>query len=310
MKTAKTLQRGIGVVSTGAPLPKDRSIKGQSNIESLGYSYLAPLEPYKYYGDYTHGFSNGSADERLESINAVLDNPACDVLLAARGATGSLDIISDFPFKKLGSERKLLIGQSDVTALLVQIPTRSNLFAIHGPTLGAEFADYHEKDYAKESVDTLIKLISDPTFKYSLSGTQIKVSEPKTGTLLAGNLTMFISLLGTPFEPDFSNAILVLEEVGEAPYRVERALTQLFLAGKFDSLSGLCFGRFSKCESSHGPSIEEVMMKFIANRLSSSTYPILSNLQVGHWGASMPIPIGCKAKIHEGVLHVLESPVQ
>jgi muramoyltetrapeptide carboxypeptidase len=306
---AKKLKNGIGIISTGGPLSKERTEKAYSTLRSLDISFKAPYEPYKYYADYSHGFTNGSASERLVAITQALEDPSLDVLLAARGVTGSLDIISEFPFDSIRKERKLLIGQSDVTSLLVQTPFRSGVASIHGPTLGAEFADYHDSHDAKKSIDTLIKLISDPDFSYSIKGTSMHSSKGKEGRLIAGNLTMLVSLMGTPWDIDYHDRILVLEEVGEAPYRVQRLLTQLLLGGKFDSLSGLCFGRFSRCNASAGPDVLTVIDQFIDSKLGKKGFPILKNMPVGHWGESLPIPIGCRALINDEVLYILESPI-
>jgi muramoyltetrapeptide carboxypeptidase len=306
---ARKLTKGIGIISTGGPLSKERTDKAYSTLKSLQIPFRAPYEPYKYYADYSHGFTNGSSIERLSAINQALEDPSLDMLLAARGVTGSLDILPEFPFDSMRKERKLLIGQSDVTSLLVQTPFRSGIPSIHGPTLGAEFADYYDSDDAKKSIDTLIKLISDPHFTYSIKGTSAISIKGKEGRLIAGNLTMLTSLMGTPWDIDYSESILILEEVGEAPYRVQRLLTQLLLGGKLDSLSGLCFGRFAKCNASAGPDVLTIIDQFIDLKLKHKGFPILKNIPVGHWGKSLPIPIGCRALINDEVLCIVESPI-
>ncbi len=307
---ARKLSKTFGIVTPGGPLSKERTELGYQNIRSLGYTLQAPLEPYAYYADYTYEFTNGSRKERLTSIEQAINNPEVDVLLAARGVTGSLEIISDFPFKVLGTQKKLLIGQSDVSSFLIQTPFRSGIPSIHGPTLGAEFADYTNSGDAKDSIDTLIKLISDPDFRLDIPGRSVKKGHSLQGRLLAGNLTTLVSLLGTPYDVDYSNCILLLEEVGEAPYKIKRMLFQLLLAGKLDALSGLCFGRFAKCESPNGPDVDSVMDKFISDTLSPFPYPVLKELPVGHWGKSLPIPIGCMALIKDDLLCILESPIE
>lgn len=306
---ARKLNSSIGIMTPGGPLSKDRTDTAYSTIKSLNYSYFAPIEPYKYYADYTNEFTNGSSIERLQAINYLIDSKDSDVLLAARGVTGSLEIISNFPFDKLALGRKLLIGQSDCTSLLVQTPFRSKIPSIHGPTLGAEFADYFTSEDAKESVDTLISLISDPEFRLNLKGSILKNGHSKEGMLIAGNLSTLIHLLGTKFDIDYSNCILVLEDVGEPPYKIKRMLNHLLLCGKFDKLRGLCFGRFSKCISKHGPDVASVISRFIKENLARFDFPVLLDLPIGHWGKNMPLPIGCNALIKNDLLCILESPI-
>jgi muramoyltetrapeptide carboxypeptidase len=307
---AKKLSKGFGIISPGGPLSEERTRLGYQTISALGFTFSSPLEPFAYYADYTHEFTNGSAEERILSIKNALSDTSNEVLLASRGVTGSLEIISDFPFELLAAQKKLIIGQSDITSFLVQTPFRSGLPSIHGPTLGAEFADYHSSEDAKESVDLLIEMISNPDFSYSIPGETLKKGTPSEGRLLAGNLTTLVSLLGTPFDIDYTNCILILEEVGEAPYRIKRMLFQLYLAGKLGSLAGLCFGRFAKCASQNGPDTESVISTFVTMHLSDKHYPVLREIPVGHWGKSVPIPIGCNALIKDDLLCILESPVR
>ncbi|HMP48486.1 MAG TPA: LD-carboxypeptidase [Oligoflexia bacterium] len=307
---ARRLSSGIGVVVTGGPLSPERTEMGFKAIKSLGYTYSSPLSPSQYYGDYSHGFANGSVRERLKAALDILGDDKFDVLLASRGASGAYEIVPGFPYESFRNEKKLLIGQSDVTCLLVQMPGRAGIPAIHGSTLGAEFADYEKSIEARESVDTLVKLISDPSYRYELSGRQIKNGTSSEGYIIAGNLSMLVSLMGTPWDVCYGGSILVLEEVGEAPFRVQRMLMQMLYGGKLGDLKGLCFGRFSRCESKAGPTVNDVIKGFVGENLQKFDYPILTDLPVGHWGKSLPLPVGCMAVVRDENLQVLESPIE
>ena len=131
--------------------------------------------------------------------------------------------------------------------------------------------------------------------------------EDAEGRILATNLTVLCSMLGTSFDFDFKDLILVLEDVGEAPYKVHRMLTQLEQAGKFESIKGLVFGRFAKCESKNGPSIEDVFTMFIKDKYNFS---VLKALEFGHWGRNVPLALNSKAKISSEDLIILESAIQ
>ena len=123
------------------------------------------------------------------------------------------------------------------------------------------------------------------------------------------NLTMLLTLLGTPWDFDYQGAVLVLEDVGEAPYRVHRALTQLKLAGKFDKLGAIVFGRFAKCIAAQGPSVEDVFSLFARDIVGNAKFPIVSGLEVGHWGTNVPLALGCLAEVDGARFTVCESPI-
>jgi len=120
---------------------------------------------------------------------------------------------------------------------------------------------------------------------------------------------MFTSVLGTPWDLNFDGLILVLEEVAEAPYKIQRMLTQLKLAGKFDRLAGLVFGRFARCTAQHGPQVGEVIKSFVSDTLSGLSFPVVMGFPFGHWGENQPVPVGCRAVLQDGVFSLLEPPV-
>ncbi len=315
-KFVPTFTGKFGIVSTGGPVPPARESLALDLLVKLNYQYLQDYSCSKYYADYTFGFSNGSPQMRISAIERMLNDTSIGCLLAARGATGSLEILKNLPYGLWKENPKLLIGNSDVTSILLQMVSKCGIPAIHGATLGSAFADYDNSVEAKISVDSLISMITDRDYRIKFDSKSIlKESAVSEGFLLAGNLTMLAALLGTEFDIDYQDAILIIEEVGEAPYRVQRLLDQLYLAGKFDRLKGLCFGRFSKPNSANsngdrGPSMEEVIGQFCNSRLAPFTFPILTGLEVGHWGTNLPVPIGCKAEIRDGVVYQLQSPLE
>lgn len=315
-KFIPSLTGKLGIVSIGGPVPPAREKLALNTLSRLNLENIQEYSCSKFYADYKFGFSNGSAEMRVAAIKRMLEDQSIGCLLAARGATGSLEIIKKIPYDLWRKNPKLLIGNSDVTSILIQLPSKCGIPSIHGATLGSAFADYYDSPDAKISVDSLLSMITDVNYRIQLKSTSIiRDSSPIEGYLLAGNLTMLVSLLGTEFDIDYENSILIIEEVGEAPYRVQRMLDQLFLAGKFEKLCGLCFGRFSQTRGgdlrpAHGPSIDQVISDFCASRLKDFNFPILTGLDVGHWGINLPVPLGCKAEIRDGVVYQLQSPLE
>ncbi len=298
----------IGLLAAGSPLSTERYAQGIATVERLGYKWKAPFDPTAFYGRADHGFAAASAADRTKALYELLNDRSVAAILAVRGAYGSLDVLPRVDMEMIRSSGKTLIGASDITVLLMQFAFRSGIPAVHGPCLGDAFADYEGKPEAKESVDALLRLLSDPTYSFAQRLVSLRAGSAR-GPVLAGNLTMLLSLLGTPWDIDYQGAILIVEDVGESPFRVHRAFTQLKLAGKLNRLAGLVFGRFAKCESAHGPSIDDVMAMICGDILGAASFPVLKGLDVGHWGKNMPLPIGCTAQIDGDTFSLVESPI-
>lgn len=310
MKKLTALADGstIGLLVTGSALSPERWEKGLRTLEKLGFKWKSPIDPTAAYGKNDHGFASASAMDRTKALYELLQDSSVGALLAVRGAYGSLDILPRLDMEHVRASGKTLIGFSDVSVLLQQFAFRAQIPAIHGAVLGSSFADYESDESAKESVSLLFRLLQDPSYRFSQSLTPVREGHAR-GRLIVSNLTMLLSLLGTPWDIDFQGAILVLEEVGDAPFRVHRALTQLKLAGKFDKIAGVIFARFSKCVAPHGPTIEDVFQLFAKEMTANSKFPILSGLELGHWGMNVPLPIGCLAEIDGARFAVAESPL-
>ncbi|MBP9838446.1 MAG: LD-carboxypeptidase [Proteobacteria bacterium] len=298
----------IGVFCSSGPLAKDRVDLGINNIEKLGYKVKLPLDPSEFYGRYDHSFFAGSIQQRVDSVHTLLDDPDVDVLIAARGAYGTQEILPLLDYKKIKKSQKAIVGMSDITTLLVAANSLSEIVTIHGATFGSSFADYQNDSEAKTSVDSLLKLLTDKSDRFNCPLRSLRKGECK-GRIISGNLTLLTAMLGTDTDLNYNGAILVLEDVGEKPFQVQRNLLHLKSANKLDSLAGLVFGRFVKCEAANGPSVEEAIEYFIKIHLADTSYPIYKDIPVGHFGLNMPLPLGCLAEIRNDNFTMLESPL-
>ena len=310
-KRVRSLRPGgcIGVVPPGSPLSPERFAAGIAEIERRGYTVKCPLDPSEFYGRYDHGFASASPAARADALMTLVNDDEVDTILAVRGAYGTLDILPLLDFDVISGAKKAIIGCSDVTALLLQCAARAKIPSIHGPTLGSSFADSATQVEASESVDALLGLLSDPACRIEQSCKVLR-SGAAEGPILAGNLTMLVTLLGTPWDVSYEGALLVIEDVGEAPYRIHRAMTQLRLAGKLRVLSGLVFGRFARCSAAQGPSVEEVFEMVVRDMLDGAEYPVFAGLESGHYGKNIPLSIGCMARMEEGIFKCSESPLE
>jgi muramoyltetrapeptide carboxypeptidase len=247
-------------------------------------------------------------DRRIQLFNAWKD-PECRGILCARGGYGSARILEDWTWqigelaenqkKNPSPLTKWLIGFSDITALLWGLST-VGVSGVHAPVLTTLAK---EPDWA---IERLFDLVESHTLT-PLTGTGWGGGSAN-GMLLPANLTVATHLLGTPIQPDLDGVILALEDVTEAPYRIDRLLTQWRLSGAFNKLRGIALGRFSRCEPPPNiPSltIEEVLR----DRLSDLKIPIVSNLPFGHDGANAAIPVGVPVQLDgdTGVLSFEQS---
>jgi len=307
----KALRKGdvIGVIATGSPLEQSRLEKGIKHVEQRGFEVKMPLSASKFYGS-NQMWSNGSVEQRLEAFQSLLFDKSVKAIFSARGGYGSLELLPYLKKEDFINNPKPIVGLSDFCSLLCYQSFTANVTSIHGASIGTSLADVGDKDFAINDSDDLFEMLSDPDFlpRYKCSNL---VGGSSKGRILATNLTVLCALLGTNFDFDFKDLILVIEDVGEAPYKVHRMLTRLEQAKKFKDLTGLVFGRFAKCESSNGPSIEDVFNIF-ANKIKQGNaynFPILRDLDFGHWGRNVPLALNCRAEISGQELIILESPV-
>lgn len=246
--------------------------------------------------DNRHGYLAGTDAQRRQQLATAWQDPECKGILCARGGFGSTRILEDWTWPEHIITPKWLIGFSDVTALLWSL-YNAGICSLHGPVL-TTLADEPES-----SIQRLFDIVEGrpiPPLKGQGWG-----GGTVTGALLPGNLTVATHLLGTPLLPDLDGVILALEDVTEAPYRIDRMLTQWRLSGALSKVRGIALGGFTKCEAPPNvPSltIEEVLQ----DRLSDLNIPIVSNLPFGHDNPNAALPVGVQVTLDAtaGILEI------
>jgi len=228
------------------------------------------------------GYLAGKDETRLRELKAAWSDPNCQGILCARGGFGSTRILELGQVPSLRTSPPWLIGFSDITALLWNLYKRG-FSSAHAPVLTTLA---NEPDWSIERLFDLLEGRSLAPLRGDGWGGGIV-----SGRLLPGNLTVATHLLGTPILPDLDGVILAWEDVTEAPYRIDRMLTQWRLSGVLAQVGGIALGGFTKCESpAHLPSfnIEEVLR----DRLGDLGIPIVSNLPFGHDHPNAALPVG------------------
>jgi muramoyltetrapeptide carboxypeptidase len=269
----------IGIVAPAGPFDPKIFSQGLSTVESLGFRTRVSDEIFE-----KTGYLAGNDAQRARLVNRLFKDPAIDAIVCARGGFGCLRILPLVDFDVIRENPKVFIGFSDITALLTSITTRSRLVTFHGPVV-TTLAKAPEI-----TRNTLLGAISSdmPLEVQPANGVVIQAGRAQ-GPLIGGNLTTLCHLLGTPFEPRFKHRILLLEDRGEAIYRIDRMLFQMKLAGCFDGIAGLVLGSFEGCGS-----LDAVFQVF-EEHFRDISAPILAGFDVGHGEKNLTIPLGIDA---------------
>jgi muramoyltetrapeptide carboxypeptidase len=232
----------IGLIAPAGVITEQKLINSIQNIERLG------LKPFFYDSIKDRlGYLAGSDQRRLDELHKMYENNDIKAILCVRGGYGSLRLLDMIDYSLIKRNPKPLIGYSDITALHSAIYKHSEQIGFHG-ILGAEaFSDYTVMNFKKiffESSDIIkVKIFgSHKNFAFSIKKGKVE------GRLIGGNLSVMMSLLGTNFINNLSESILFIEEVNEAPYKIDRMLTQLILSGKMDGVRGVVFCQFKSSE--------------------------------------------------------------
>jgi len=222
-------------------------------------------------------------------------------VFCARGGYGTTRLLAKIEYDLIRQNPKIIVGYSDITALLMAIQKRTGLITFHGPVV-RELASGHQGNY-----DNLLRLLSsDKPLKLSLAKGATLIPGRAKGPLIGGNLSLICHLIGTPFLPSFNGCILFVEERGEPSYRMDRMLTHLKLSGQLNGLSGLVAGKFEECGD---PS---TINRLLMDVLSSLDIPIATGLEVGHGHKNLALPLGLPAELDADrmTLSIMEVAVE
>ena len=266
----------LGIVAPASPFDRSAFDAGVKVLETMGFNLVVPEDIYR-----ADGYLAGADKLRADLIHRMFGDPAIDGIICARGGYGAMRILPLLDAEHIKKHPKIFVGFSDITVLLTFLVERCAMAAFHGPTvttLGSADA-VTQKQFGEVLTHRAI---------ITIDASQGQVIRPgqASGPFYCGNLTLFSHLIGTPWAPDFDGAVLLIEDHGEAPYRIDRMLTQLRLAGCVDRLAGLALGDFNYCGSA------EQVHQIVADLLGDLNIPILAGFAVGHWGVNQTLPVG------------------
>lgn len=302
----------VGLVCPAAPAYSREQV--QVTIESLAAMGLkAQLSPH-FYDRY--GYLAGRDADRAADLNAMFADPGVQMVMAMHGGWGCARLLSLLNYDLIRRNPKLLIGYSDITALLLAIHARTGLVTMHGPEGAATWNRYTVERFQRVLMEGEAVTYQNPIDKGdTLTQTDDRIWTIRSGTaqgpLVGGNLTVLCHLLGSAYLPDWRGKILFIEDVSEDVYSVDRMLTHLKLAGILGQIVGFVFGKCTRCDPGSGGYGSLTLEDVLTEHIAPLNIPAYAGAMIGHIADKFTVPIGINAGMdaEKGTLQLLESAV-
>ncbi len=276
------------LVSPSGPTRPERVARG---IELLtGWGLRPQVAPNAYA---RRGYLAGDDALRAADLNAAFADPQVRGVICTRGGYGAQRVVDLIDMAAVRRDPKVVAGFSDITALQFALWRGARLAGVHGP--GAAWVDERTPLRSAESLHTAL-MTTAPVTVEAVPGEEtypVRVPGRAVGRLLGGNLCLITATLGTPDMPDLTGAVLLVEEVQEPPYKVDRMLTHLRRAGVLDGLAGVAVGQFTDCADGWATTVVDVL----TDRLGDLGVPVLGGLPIGHGPGQLSVPVGTSATL-------------
>jgi len=301
--TLKRKSLRLGVLPLSSPTSPAVVQEAKTFLESEGHKVELLLDPSNDYGGQSHLFASDSAVTRAKALQGALCSDEFDLILAARGGYGAIEVLPELDLSAISNSSKALCGFSDASTLLTALYQGCGKSSIHGPNLSS-FRSEVDLELKRDNLAALLGLLSGE--RELLFGaaelTPIRAGDAQ-GVLLGGNLSAIVALTGTRWAPKFNQKIFFFEEVGEAPFRLHRMLTQLKMSGAFEGLSGVLVGDISSCVHNRGAAPDSQTV--IENVLGDLGAPIYCGAGFGHGAINRAVPVGLSARLSDNGLELL-----
>ena len=291
----------IGLIAPSGHTSDDAIQKAVARIESLGFKVALGNHLREVHGNYA-----GTVEQRLADLHGMFRDPAIKALWCIRGGSGAISLLNHIDYALVRTHPKILLGYSDITALHLALLRHAGLVSFHGPVASSTPSNY--------ATEHMLAVLMDPAPSYTIpmamENARRAAEEPHyairtvhegvaSGRLIGGNLSMVAALAGTPYAADFRDSLLYLEEVNEAPYRIDRWMTQLDLAVGFNKAAGVIVGICDNC----GPGQEELSLTLdetLDVHLQPLHIPAVTGYSIGHIRNQFTLPVGVRATLDTG----------
>ncbi len=306
----------VGLITPASPLFEAHQImiEAREKMEGLGFKVKFAKNVMA-----KRGYLAGTIEQRVSDLHDMFLDDSVKAIIAIRGGYGSAQLLPYLDYELIAKHPKILLGYSDITAILNGIHHKTGLVTFHGPVAVSTFTEYTTKYLFKVLGEAKpVGEIEDAPYAGNLqSSNRVWTYRGGTGEgrLVGGNLTLLQSLLGTPYEFDGRGALYFIEEVGEEPYDIDRMLWQLKMAGKFERCNGVIFDKMPSVKpADYKPgfnsslSVEEI----IDDIFKDYSFPVCVGLSLGHIKEKPTMPLGVRARLDgdAGRIALLEAAVK
>jgi len=285
----------IGVVAPAGRVEPADLHRGVLRLERLGFKVLIGKHVEK-----SHRYLAGKDPDRAADIQSMFEKSDVRAILCARGGSGTARLLPFLDRDRLSASPKIFLGCSDITTLLLYLSRTFGWVTFHGPMVAPQFG----KDPNQERDENFMKLLGGGVLEMSFPGVRALRGGQAEGILTGGCLTLICTTIGTPYEIETKDKILFIEDIDEAPYRIDRMLSYLKGLGKFDHVRGVVFGQMPRCQP-------ELLPEIILEIFDELPIPILFGFPSGHGESIATLPFGIPVQIDGrfGALRMLEPAV-
>lgn len=299
----------IGIISPSSPQRDGARLdRGVRYLESLGYTVKLARHALASHG----GYLAGTDAQRVDDLHEMFLDPQVSAIFCARGGYGCARLLPLVDFSIIRRNPKIFVGFSDVTVLQLAIFRRTGLITFSGAMPSVDMADGFHSQSEEQFWRILTSRRPMGALKQPWPLEIIRRGEAR-GRLLGGNLSVIMSLMGTPYLPTFKDAVLALEDVGEATYRIDRMLVHLAQATRSQQAAGTIYGSWSQPDPSTISTPNRDVQEVLHERTDVAAGPIISGLMYGHQAEKFTLPIGAEVVLRSargGSLSLVEAAVR
>lgn len=299
----------IGIISpASSPDEFSRVEKGVKYLESLGYRVKVGSNVGK-----NHGYLAGSDEDRVKDLHAMFKDKDVKAIFTVRGGYGASRLLDKIDYRLIRNNPKIFVGYSEITALQMAFFEKAGLITFAGPMVAVDFYDEISSFTNEHFWATItsnkkpgkLKYPEEQTLPFLQKGTA-------SGRVVGGNLAVFAGLLGTQYFPNLTGKILMVEDIGELPYRVDRMLNQLRLAGVFKKVKGIVLGQFVDCNEHNLEKKTLTLGEVVQHYIGSVNVPSIYTFPHGHIKDFITIPFGIKINLNatKGTVEFDEAAVK
>ncbi len=281
--------------------------RGVATFETFGCKVI--LGDTIKYQDRSYKYLSASDEKRAEEFMSFINDESVDAIICGRGGYGVMRMLHLLDWEAIKNNPKIIMGFSDITALVNPVYSIANIISFHGPVGYSSFNRF-TTDYVKKLLFSSDWAGLEVSFS---GGENFAAVMTAQGELIGGNLKLVASLMGTPYQPDFKDKILFIEDVSEQPYKIDRMLSQLMLAGVFQQVKGILIGNIGSLDAKYSfkPYGSFTIRQVFEQLLGPLDIPVMAKLPFGHTKNNLTMPIGTKVEIDSVNMKMrfLESPV-